>query len=202
MELPKSIAGLDARLVRLMFRNFVQRDSEYIWKDGVPSIVVRKITPDLIEAELNVSANEAVEIHAKLITEGWIEPGKFTPSRKGMGLAQHIDRPKLPRTEAEAILGQVLAWADRTNADQHARVTVKSIHLFGSLERGALQVSDIDLFIEFTTMDLGLDLEPEDQEREDELCEELAAISEYLSPSSYLERMMMDDVSVRKIFPR
>ena len=118
-----------------------------------------------------------------------------------MALTHHVDRPKLPRAEAEVILGQVLEWADRTNAVADARVKVTAIHLYGSLERGADEVGDIDLFIEFTTMDLGEDMQPEDMERESELCEELSAISEYVSPSSALDRMMMDDVSMRQVFP-
>ena len=42
------------------------------------------------------------------------------------------------------------------------------------MERGADEVGDVDLFVEFTTMDLGDDLQSDDQEREDELAEELA----------------------------
>jgi predicted nucleotidyltransferase len=118
-----------------------------------------------------------------------------------MGLSQHIDRPKLSRAEAEAILDRVIQWADHTNVEAGARVKVKAIHLYGSLERGADEVGDIDLFVEFTTMDLEMDLQPEDMEREEELCEELTYISDYLSPSSVLERMMMHDVPMRQVFP-
>jgi len=39
-------------------------------------------------------------------------------------------------------------------------------------------------------------------ERQDELCEELSAISERLSPSSEFDRMMMDDVPTLLVFPR
>ncbi|MET4258251.1 hypothetical protein ABIC09_003193 [Bradyrhizobium sp. S3.12.5] len=69
-------------------------------------------------------------------------------------------------------------------------------------ERGAEEVGDVDLFIEFTTMDLGLDLTPEDQQREWERSEELVAISEYLSPSSFIDWMLMGDVPMRQAFPR
>ncbi len=88
------------------------------------------------------------------------------------------------------------------NAVLDARVKVKPIHVYGSLERGADEVGDIDLFVEFTTLDLGMDLQPEDEEIEDELLKELTGISDYLSLSSYLDRMMMDDVPKRQIFPR
>lgn len=202
MDLPEKIAELDARKVREMFKNFLEREMEVEWKDGFPVRNVRRMTPSVIEAELGVPPAEAGLIQDKLISEGYIEPGKFTPTRLGMALAQHTDRPKISRADAEAILSQVLDWADRTNAVPDARVKVKTIHLYGSLARGAAEVGDVDLFVEFTTMDLGQDLMPEDQQREEELSEELVSISEYLSPSSFIDRMLMEDVPMRQVFPR
>jgi hypothetical protein len=198
MDLPDRIAGLDPRQVREMFKNFLERDTEV----QVPFPVVRRMTPDVIEAELQVPPAEAQRIQAGLVTEGWIERDKFTSTRKGMALAQHSDRPKISRAEAETFLGHVLNWADHTNSVPDARVKVKTIHLYGSLERGADEVGDIDLFVGFTTLDLGMDLQPEDIEREDKMIEELTDISDYLSVSSDLDQMMMDDVPKRQIFPR
>jgi hypothetical protein len=80
-------------------------------------------------------------------------------------------------------------------------VRSRTIDLFGSLQRGAAEVGDINLFVVITTMDLGMDLQPKDQEREDELAEELMFISEYISPSSELDQMCMGVPSTR-IFPR
>jgi predicted nucleotidyltransferase len=202
MDLPEKIAELDARDIREMFKNFLEREIEVEWKDGLPVRNVRRMTPSVIEAELGVPPGEAEKIQARLISEGYIEPDKFTPTRLGMALAQHIDRAKISRADAEGILTQVLDWADRTNSVPDARVKVKTIHLYGSLERGAEEVSDIDLFVEFTTMELGLDLMPEDQQYEEDLSEELVAISECLSPSSFIDRMLMGDVPQRQIFPR
>ena len=202
MDLPETIAGLDPRQMREVFKNFLERDTEVEVRNGVRFPVDRRMAPDVIAAELQVSLAEAKRIQAALVTEGWIEPAKFTPTRKGMGLAQHRDRPKISRAKAEEILGQVLDWTDQKNSVSDARVKVKTIHLFGSLERGADEVGDIDLFVEFTTVDLGMDLQPEDDEMEDELLEELTDISDYLSLSSSLDLMMMDDVPKRQIFPR
>jgi predicted nucleotidyltransferase len=200
MELPKTIAGLDARKVREMFKDLMKRETEYTWKDGVPSVVIRRVTPELIAASLHASTEAAERIQVELVSEGWIEPAKFVPSTRGMALAQHVDRPRLTRAEAEGILDKALEWADRTNADPEARVKIKSIDLFGSLLRDQNDVGDVDLFVEFTTMDLGTDLESEDLAREDELGAELVAISEYISPSSDLDRMIMD-VPSQRIFP-
>lgn len=202
MELPEKIAGLDARRVREMFRNFTAPEAEVDWNDGTPVTNGRRMTPDFIAEQLEVNSDEAQRVQVALVAKGWIEPEKFTPTRQGMALAQHDDRPKLPRAGAEALLAEVLDWAERTNAEPDARVKVKYIHLYGSLLGDADEVGDVDLFVEFTTMDLDMDLEPEDMEREDELCEELTSISGYLSPSTALDREMMSDVPMRQVFPR
>ncbi len=201
MDIPEKIAGLDARKVRELFKSFVEHDGELDWKDGVPVFVIRGMTANVIKKGLGLSPTEADRVQTALISEGWLDPDKLTPTREGMGLAQHIDRPKISCADAEVILGKVIEWADSTNGQTGAWVKVKAIHLYGSLARGADQVDDIDLFVEFTTMDLEMDLQPEDMEREDELSEELSAISDRISPSSAIDRMMMSDVLMRQVFP-
>lgn len=116
MELPEKISGLDARQVREMFKNFLAQDTEMEWNDRGPVLKVRRVTPDFIAEQLEIAPGEAQRIQAALVAEEWIEPEKLTPTKKGMALAQHVDRPKLPRAEAEALLAQVLDWADRTRA--------------------------------------------------------------------------------------
>jgi predicted nucleotidyltransferase len=202
MDLPEKIAGFDPRRVREMFRKFLEPNTEVEFRNGVFFQTVRRMTPDIIAAELQAPLAEAQRMQAALVTEGWLIPTQFTPTRKGMALAQHKDRPKISRVKAWEILDHVLDWADQKCSDPDARVRVKSIHLYGSLERNADEVGDIDLFVEFTTLDLGMDLQPEDQETEDELAKELGGISNYLSPSTCLDRMMMEDVPQRQIFPR
>jgi len=200
MDLPKKIAGVEPRPVRDMFKGLMAQESSCEWNDGVPSFNPRLVSVELIETELKVSTTEGQRIQAALVAEGWIEQRKFTPTRKGMGLAQHQDREKISRDVALQILEQVVDWAKRINSDSAQRVKVKSIQLFGSLERGAPEVSDIDLFVEFTTMDLD-DMDIQDWDRQDELCKELTALSEYISPSSELDRIAMDDVPTRQVFP-
>lgn len=202
MELPEKIAGLDVSRVKEMFKNFNVQETEIDWNDGAPVVKVRQMTRDFIVGQLEIASGEAQRIQAALVAEGWIESDKLTPTRKGMALSQHVDRPKLPRAEAEALLTKVLDWADRINAVADARVKVKTIHLYGSLLQGADEVGDVDLFIEFTTMDLDADLQCEDMDRENDLSEELASISDYLSPSSWIDRELMGDVPMRQVFPR
>ena len=202
MELPKIIAGVDMPKAREMFKTFVEEEKPLVWNEGKPHSVVRTISPQLTETSLNVSGAEAKQVHEALVSEGWIEPEKFVPTRRGVALAQHVDRPRISRAEAGKILERVLDWADGINEDPDARVKLRAIRLFGSLERGEAEVGDIDLFVEFTTFDLGDDMQPEDMVRESELAGDLKDISEYISPSDELSRQMMLDVPTLRIFPR
>lgn len=202
MDIPEKIAGFERRQICELFKTFTEQESDLAWEAGVPKLTVRQMTISFICDSLGLQHDHANLVQAALIDEGWIDKDKLTPTRSGMALAQHVDRPKISQAEAEAILNRVLKWAERTNATSDARVKVKTIFLFGSLNRGAAWVDDIDIFVEFTTMDLGDDLQPEDMEREDELCEELASISERISQSSEIDRMIMDDVEMRQVFPQ
>ena len=202
MELPEFIAHVESKKVRSMFKQFVDSEIKHKFVDGVLKIEKRSITHELIMESLNVPRAEAETIRTLLVSEGWIEAGKFIPTMRGMALAQHVDRPKISLEKADAIINEVLNWADGVNAELNARVRVKTIRLYGSVEQRKLEVSDIDLFVEFTTMDLGLDLQPEDWEREEELGEELVGISEYISPSPEFNRELMLEAKSRLIFPR
>lgn len=202
MDVPEKVAGLNWRDAQKLLKDLLDSEQKMRWEDGVPHIEVRRITSRFIESTLRVSSEQASLIQEGLVNEGWIRANEFTPTRRGMGLVHHVERPKLPRLAAEAIVDDVVNWAERSNTDAGARVRVRSIRLFGSLEREAAEVSDIDLFVEFSTMELGLDVQPEDISREDELLEELAGISEYISPASEMDRLIMDDVPSRQVFPR
>ncbi len=187
--------------MRELFKSFAELKSELRRNESVLSLAVRRMTPEYVAEFLDLPNAEASRIQSELIAEGWIHEEKLTPTRKGMGLAQHIDREKISRAEAEALVERVISWAVATNAKISARVKIKEIHLYGSLQRAAAWVDDVDLFVEFTTMDLGMDLQPEDMELEHRLCEELCAISDRLSPSTVFDRMSMHDVPTRKVFP-
>lgn len=201
MEIPEKVAGVEtARMIEL-FQSFLALDPGFQFDNGELSYNPKRVSVEFVANTLSISLEEASKIQAELVTEGWIDAAKLIPTRKGMGLSQHVDRPKLSRDQADAILAEVVAWAHRVNADPEARVTVRTMHLYGSLQRREEQVGDIDLFIEFTTLDLGDDMQPEDMEREEELSEELAAISEYLSPASQFDRGLMSDVPTTLVFP-
>lgn len=201
MDLPEEIAGADPLKMRDLFVAFLDREPDYQEIHGLKVPMVRRMTVEIIREILATTDVLAAEIQGKLISEGWLEAENFTPTSKGMALSQYTDRPKITRIEAEDILAKILAWAAETNAVPNARVKVKAIDLFGSLERGQSLVRDIDIFVEFTTMDFLTDLEPEDADREAELLEELSQISEYVSPSSALDRELMFDVPKRRVFP-
>ncbi|MBY3330377.1 hypothetical protein HFN98_06905 [Rhizobium laguerreae] len=60
------------------------------------------------------------------------------------------------------------------------------------------EVGDIDLFVSFTTLDLGDDMQPENYDLEDE---ELMAISKDIFVSSEIDRLTMSDVATRRTSP-
>lgn len=199
MKLPDTIAGMDARSVRDLLAALMARDTDYEWVDGLPKLIPRRVTIKLIGDSLGLSNAEAARVQRDLVAEGWIDH-RHAPTTRGMALAQHHDRPPLPRAEAEAVISEVIAWAERVNAESDGRVALKTIHLFGSMLGDAPEVGDVDLFVAFTTMDHRENVEPEDIEREDELCRELADISEYVSASDEVDRAMLG-ASQRLIFP-
>ncbi|AJD54465.1 hypothetical protein SAMN02744133_108196 [Thalassospira xiamenensis M-5 = DSM 17429] len=204
MDIPEKIAGVEWNILQNAFKEFLEISSEWKWVDGKLVAEAKRMSPQFLSESLSVSLAEASAIHEVLFKEDWIDPVKNTPTRKGMALAQHVDREKIPRAQALEILEQVINWAENVAVRPQERVAVKTIHLYGSLLRGADQVGDIDIFVEFTTTDLidqGI-VEPEDMELECELCEELAAISDYVSPSSWFDRRLMEDVPMKKVFPR
>lgn len=202
MEIPKKVAGVEAPLIIELFKSFLTQKAVTRFENGQPSYTPKQVNIRLVADILSVSPQEASRIHLKLIEEGWIDAVKLTPTKSGMGLSQYVDRPKLLQADADAIVAKVVDWAHQVNAAPGARVKVRTMHLYGSLHRRAKEVRDIDLFVEFTTMELGDDMRPEDFDREGELCQELAAISEYLSPASELERKSMSDEPMAQIFPR
>jgi predicted nucleotidyltransferase len=199
LKLPDTIADRDPRAIRQMFQDWMAKEMAFDWNGGNPIMEARSVAIDLIAQSLRLSDNEAQAVQSKLVEEGWIEPLTFVPSMRGMALAQHIDRAPISREKAEEILEEVLDWTRRVNGQHDARIKIRKIDLFGSLEQGASEVGDIDLFVDFTTMDLGDDLQPKDFDQQAELGRQLVSISEYISPSSELDRLMMD-VPTRRIF--
>jgi predicted nucleotidyltransferase len=198
VRLPESIAGLDPRLIRDMFATFVDAPTQYDSTGGFPRVVPRKMTADWIAAELDVGNDEGARVHMALIEGGWLDGTKGYPTHRGMALAQHIDRPRISREEAEKILERVVDWATAVNSDTTARVRVKLIELYGSLARGETEVGDIDLIVIYTP-DVQ-EIEPDDYDRQDELTEQLVAISEYISPASELDKIAMPDADYQAIF--
>ncbi|MDR6831010.1 putative nucleotidyltransferase [Bosea robiniae] len=201
MDLPEKVAGVDPLKMRDLFVAFLDSEPGYQKVYGLRVPLPRHMTVEFIGHELAVSQVDAIQIQKRLISEGWLVAEKLSPTSKGMALSQYTDRPKIARAEAKKILASVLAWAADTNKVANARVKVKAIDLFGSVQRGEPFVGDVDIFVEFTTMDLGADLEPRDMAREAELLQQLSQISEYVSPSSAFDRELMSNVPRERVFP-
>jgi hypothetical protein len=202
MKILPIIAGEDPLVIRDLIKGFCNDQPELTMENDRLVWSVRKLDVDYISTSLSIDRASAAVIQKELIEGDWISEIKLTPTRRGMALAQHIDRPNIARDDALAILEEAVSWAERTNAESDGRVIVKSMYLYGSLQRGEASVGDVDLFVSFTTMDIENGPLPEDMDQEDHLCAELAEISEYLSPASELEHLRMSDVPTRQVFPR
>lgn len=202
MILPPKIATLDPRRVRDMFKAFNEADTEYDLSGAAPKFVLRRMTRTYVRDELNLSDAKADEVHRSLIEEGWIDAERLCPAHQGMGLANHLDLPRISREEGLELVERVLDWVDRANADENSRVRIKSIELYGSLERGSADIGDVDIVVAFNTMDLDDGPLPEDMDREDELAAELTAISPYISPATELDKLGMPHANYRQIYPR
>lgn len=197
MELPPKVAGRDPREMRDLFRAFVDEAREAEWSPTSPP---RVMDASYASLKLGLELPAAEKLVAALVDEGWLKD-RLVPSTRGMALANHNDRDRLPRAQADKIVRDLLDWADSLNATA-PRVGVMSIEIYGSYESALPDVGDIDVIVIFTTHDLiqSGDIEPEDEEREDELLEEIAAISEYISPAGLLDRLNMPHAKFRLIY--
>ena len=166
---------------------------------GMPKMKPKRMDAVYVASKLQVSKDEANNIVRGLTEEGWLKPDKLVPTTRGMALAQHQNRPRITRREADEIVEQTIEWAKRVNAQDGARVKVLYIDLFGSYITLSGDVGDVDMVVKFNTHDLE-DLQPEDMEVEIELLEELRNISEYISPSDELDQLTLDGQKFKRIF--
>lgn len=199
MRLPNEVAGRDASEMRDLFKKFIdegQTDFGGNFRVGTP----RNMDASWVSARLNVTEEVARSIVEALVEEGYLKE-RLVPAIKGMALAGHLDRDRITRSEADRIIAKLIEWAKELEATG-PRVRVKSLEIFGSYLTDADDLGDIDVVVIFTTYDLTQsgDLEPEDTEREDELCAEISSISEYISPHQLWDRLTLAGEEFRLIF--
>lgn len=199
MRLPSEVAGRDASEMRDLFKKFIdegQADFGGNFRGGTP----RNMDASWVSTRLKVTEEVARSVVEALVEEGYLEE-RLVPAVKGMALAGHLDRDRITRSEADRIISELIEWAKELEATGQ-RVRVKSLEIFGSYLTDADSLGDIDIVVIFTTDDLTQsgDLEPEDTEREEELCAEISSISEYISPHQLWDRLTLAGEEFRLVF--
>jgi predicted nucleotidyltransferase len=200
MRLPSDVAGRDAREMRDLFRKFIDGGQGGSGGNGVQSAAARRFDTAWVCAQLNMTEEVARSLVESLVEEGYLKE-RLVPAVKGMALAAHIDRDPITRAEADRIIDDLIAWATKLEATGQ-RIRVKSLEIFGSYLTNADTLGDIDVVVIFTTHDLMLsgDLQFEDLEREEELADEIASLSEYISPARLWDRLTLASEEFRLIF--
>jgi predicted nucleotidyltransferase len=171
------ICGHRAIAIRNALHAFCKQPSRLDCSRDIPTLVSKKLTDSFIRRYMKLTAKEARRVLECLVSSGYVDPDKRTPTSRGMALVNAKARAPLPFERAKAILSRFLDAVVAANRRTRARVFVESVSVFGSYERSAEKVGDIDLLVIVTIPE---DVQPEDIAERDRLIARLQ-ISRYLS---------------------
>ena len=204
MELPDDICGYDPRAIRDAFKSFVDLPIKCDWVDGEPKIVPKLMTAEFLAGELGIDLPTAGRLVGCLTADGWLKADRAIPETMGMALAQHIDRPRLARAEADKIFAEVLQWAADHNRLTKGDIRIEELKVYGSYTKDTPDVGDIDLIVISNydgLTDQGL-LQPKHDRQLDAALKKLKAISEYVSPANAMDMMAMPHVDFTSVYRR
>ena len=171
------ICGHPAIRVRDALRKFNDQESKHDFVNGVYKYTPKRLTASFLAEALEIDQQEASKLLNSLVSSGYIDQEKFTPTPNGMALITAEDRDRLQFTEAKILVDDFLLAVQAVNARPGARVFIEKVHLFGSFAGEKETVGDIDLQI---FAPLPEDCQPEDMDEMDAVLSEVKT-SEYLS---------------------
>lgn len=171
-----TIAGIAAVRVRDAFRAFGDLPA-VSYENGEFVRTNKQLSKEFFTTELEVDTSTAAALLDELVSTGYVDAKKLTPTPKGMALMNAEDRERLPRAEAEGILQRFLVAVKGANDRPGARVFIEEVSVFGSYLGDAPTLGDIDLLV---IMSLPEDCLPEDFDERHSVTESIL-ISEYLS---------------------
>ena len=202
MNFPDDICGHPQLNIRDAFKAFLELDTPTTFKNGIPRIKPKRMTPDFLAAQLNIDRAEAGTLITCLKAEGWLEADRPVPTTRAMALAQHIVRPRILRAKADEILTAILDWAETFNNEATGDIRIKELLVFGSYTTDAPTCGDIDLIVVTNYADLTAQdvLQPEHNDEVDDAVKALQAISEYISPADEMDMLTMPDVKFTSIY--
>jgi predicted nucleotidyltransferase len=160
-----------------MLREYRSIEPFYAFEGEKPKLTRCPLDSKFIEDELGITAAEAAELLSGLIAEGYIDGTKRIPTPHGMALINAEDRERIPRNEADRILTAFLAAVRAANLRDNARVFIEEAHVFGSYDRGAADLGDVDILLKVV---LPEDCTPEVMDEHDDVVASVR-VSEYLS---------------------
>lgn len=170
------ICGLPAIKVRDALRKFNDQQLQCDFVDGVPKLIPKRLSAAFLAEALAMAGHEATKLLNALVSSGYVDQAKLTPTYAGMALIAAEDRDRLSLNEAEALLEEFLKAVQVVNAKPKARVFIEKVRIFGSFAEGKETVGDIDLQV-FAPL-------PEDCQPKD--CEEQEAVISEVKTSDYL----------------
>lgn len=183
----KEINGLPAVQVRDALRAFNEIETSMTFENGSFKIEKKTLKAEFLADQLGLSPDDAASLLTCLISEGYIDAVKLTPTHLGMALIGAEDRDRLPLDQAHNVLEAFIEAVKTANAKPGARILIDRVYVFGSYAASAETVGDIDLLI---VSPLPEDCEPEDMDELDAVFEELK-VSEYLSFHDELDPVAM-----------
>ena len=184
----KEINGLPAVQVRDALRAFDDLETPMMFENGTFKIEKKTLKAEFLAEQLGLSPQYAASLLTHLISEGYIDAVKLTPTHLGMALISAEDRDRLPLDKAHEVLESFIEAVKTVNAKPGARILIDRVYVFGSYAASAETVGDIDLLI---LSPLPEDCEPEDMDERDAVFEELN-VSEYLSFHDELDPVALE----------
>lgn len=202
MQLPDDICGHAPLAIRDAFKAFRDLPTNYVSVDGFPQVELKRMTPDFLVEQLAIGRVEAANLIACLTSEGWLETDRPVPTTKGMSLAQHIVRARLPRADADEVFDAIVTWAATFNAEATGDIRIKELFVYGSYLTGTADVGDIDLIVSTNEEDLIQEgvIEPEHYDELEAAVAALQAISDYISPATPLDMLAMPNATFHSVY--
>ncbi len=148
------------------------------FREGQYIHVPKRLTPGFLAENLGCAISQAEQLLRELVDGDYLDALKLVPSTKGMALIHARSLPRIPRSDAEAIVTKLVEVAVKVNGRPGAKVFIECLEIFGSFVTGTSDLGDVDVR---ATIPPPLDMMPEDFEEMDMVSDELQAVSPYVS---------------------
>lgn len=189
-----SFSEFDTADVQKLLLAFINTDQKREFINGDLIIHPKLLDEDFIARNLSCEPGAAARLLAELISRGYVDGSSLTTTPNGGGLANDKNLPRISRSEADEIVGTLIAAARAANERLGANIFVESLDVFGSYVSDKPMLGDIDVVAIIT--DRELDAQPEDEGEWEEVMHMLR-ISDYVSVVTELEPVAWSAKKIR-----